>query len=313
MQSVTGRANARWPVRGDFETAYVGGFSAVYRCRSEAGDVAVKVVREHAIDARLARAVADSVRPMSAGTLKLSWRDRVWEVLEGESGPLLVSPWLEGRVAPRTPAGRRRRSGGGARSRALDQLHAHELDARIDVSPGNVLFDAAWAPGAMRLWLLPPGGGTSGAVEARLPARLTCARPRHGPGTLSTGAPTCTAWACFCTARSAARGPSKPKAPAALAELHLHAAVPAGRLEPSGRGCPPPSHGQGSRRPVRHRRRAGDGSARCFGPRGPITAVAGRRDGRAARGFRGRPERAGARGAACRPPPLGRGRGPGMA
>jgi len=224
MQSVSAPRTHVGPYEA-IETVHVGGFSVVYRCRSEAGEVAVKAVREDCADPRLARALF--AREARIRTLLSR---PLWEVAEGKNGPLLVSPWLAGgSLRERVPDDVVEFAE--AVGEALDELQAHGW-SHGDVSPGNVLFDDAGRPvlgdfgSARRVGARAVRRGTIVATPHVCPPEIWAGERVDGRADLYslgvllyrvvTGA-----W------------PFDAETPAALAELHRRAVVPAAGQDPA--------------------------------------------------------------------------------
>lgn len=226
MQSVTGRRTRVGPYEA-IETAYVGGFSVVYRCRSESGEVAVKAVRRGCSDPRLARALA--VREARARSL-LSHPCLLplLEAVRGEDGPLLVGPWLRGGSLRDRPVGSAldlADSIGGA----LDALHAAGW-WHGDVSPGNVLL------GERGPVLCDFGScrrvGSRAVRRGMLVATPHVCAPEVWAGDAVGGRADLYGLGVLLYRALTGAWPFDAETPHALAELHLHAAVPSARLEP---------------------------------------------------------------------------------
>jgi SAM-dependent methyltransferase/tRNA A-37 threonylcarbamoyl transferase component Bud32 len=229
MQSVTGRRTRVGPYEA-IETAYVGGFSVVYRCRSGDQEIAVKAVREDCIDPRLARGLA--VREARVrGRLRHAHALPLLEEIPGPNGTLLVGPWLDGGSLRERGPGRMPldlvlalADGIGG---ALDELHASGW-WHGDVSPGNVLFSESHPVlcdfGSSRRL------GTRAVSRGTLVATPHVCAPEVWAGLRVDGRADLYSLGVLLYRALTGSWPFEAETPAGLAELHLRATPPLARM-----------------------------------------------------------------------------------
>jgi SAM-dependent methyltransferase len=204
------------------ETAHVGAFSLVYRCRGGGvpGEVAVKAVRPDGVDPELARCYA-----VREARLRARFRHRhllpLLRLDDGEAGPLLAGPWL-GRFAPSPASALEVADGVGS---ALDALHAGGW-YHGDVSPGNLLRD----PASGRFVLADLGNarriGARAVRRGAVVATPQVTAPETWSGDRVDGRADLYGLAALLYHALTGSWPFEAEDPQDFAKLHLHAEVP---------------------------------------------------------------------------------------